>query len=85
MIVCLRCENDTRTTALVTADGRELLVAGTLATDPQPISAQVCSACGFIQLFAPQPIGNGTMALESEERVPVTLGELVGEPTTPAA
>jgi hypothetical protein len=85
MIICLRCENDTRTSALVTADGRELLVAGTIGTDPQPISAQVCTACGFIQLFAPQPTGDSLTMREAAQAQPVTLEDLVGEPTTPAA
>ncbi|MBC8162780.1 MAG: hypothetical protein H7Z42_16335 [Roseiflexaceae bacterium] len=54
MIRCAKCDNDTRTTTLVTAMG-DVMVAGTIATDPQPISAQVCSACGYIELYAPQP------------------------------
>ncbi|HEU5087579.1 MAG TPA: hypothetical protein VFT99_09045 [Roseiflexaceae bacterium] len=54
MISCLRCENETRTSELVTAQG-PVMVAGTLGTEPQPVIAQVCTACGFIQLFAPHP------------------------------
>lgn len=53
MIRCAKCDNDTRTTKLVTAMG-DVLVAGTISADPQPISAQVCSACGYIELYAPQ-------------------------------
>ena len=55
MIRCSRCENDTRTSELITAQG-PVMVAGTLGTEPQPVIAQVCTACGFIQLFAPHPI-----------------------------
>jgi NMD protein affecting ribosome stability and mRNA decay len=84
MILCLRCGNETRTTAVVTSDGRELVVAGTIARDPQPISAEVCSACGFVQLFAPQPFQEGQQLTEAA-REPVTLGELVGEPSPPVA
>jgi hypothetical protein len=54
MIRCSRCDNETRTSELVTAQG-PVMVAGTLGTEPQPVIAQVCTACGFIQLFAPQP------------------------------
>lgn len=53
MIRCPKCDNETRTTKLVTAMG-DVMVAGTIGTDPQPISAQVCSACGYIELYAPQ-------------------------------
>ena len=55
MIRCAKCDNDTRTSGLVTAGG-EVLLAGTIGADPQPIVAQVCSACGYIELYAPQPI-----------------------------
>jgi len=52
MIRCPKCENDTRTSSLMTAQG-EVMLAGTLSTDPQPILAQVCTACGYIELYAP--------------------------------
>jgi predicted nucleic-acid-binding Zn-ribbon protein len=55
MIRCAKCDNDTRTSGLVTAGG-EVLLAGTIGTDPQPIVAQVCTACGYIELYAPQPL-----------------------------
>jgi len=55
MIRCAKCDNDTRTSNLITPMG-EVLVAGTIATDPQPVIAQVCTACGYIELYAPQPI-----------------------------
>lgn len=79
MIMCLRCDNETRTTAVVTEAGEALAVAGTISRDPQPLSANVCVACGFVQLFAPQPIGD-TIAEERAEEAPqpVTIGDLVG-------
>ena len=55
MISCAKCDNDTRTSGLVTAAG-EVLLAGTIGADPQPIIAQVCTACGYIELYAPQPL-----------------------------
>jgi predicted nucleic-acid-binding Zn-ribbon protein len=55
MIRCVKCDNDTRTSGLVTADG-PVMLAGTIGTDPQPVIAQVCTACGYIELYAPQPI-----------------------------
>jgi predicted nucleic-acid-binding Zn-ribbon protein len=66
MIQCAKCDNDTRTSGLVTAAG-EVLLAGTIGTDPQPIVAQVCSACGYIELYAPQPLRRGeTQANEQQ-------------------
>ena len=52
MIRCPKCENDTRTSGLVTSQG-DVMLAGTIGTDPQPILAQVCTACGYIELYAP--------------------------------
>jgi predicted nucleic-acid-binding Zn-ribbon protein len=54
MINCAKCDNETRTSGLVTASG-DVMLAGTIGTDPQPILAQVCTACGYIELYAPQP------------------------------
>ena len=54
MLRCPKCDNDMRTSKLVTAMG-DIMVAGTIGSDPQPISAEVCSACGYIELYAPQP------------------------------
>ena len=36
MIRCPKCDNDTRTSSLVTAQG-EVMLAGTIGSDPQPI------------------------------------------------
>jgi hypothetical protein len=42
------------------------MLDGTIGTDPQPIIAQVCTACGFIELFAPIPLANEQRIAESE-------------------
>lgn len=80
MIRCPKCDNDTRTTKLVTAMG-DVMVAGTIGSDPQPISAQVCSACGYIELYAPQPFeqpehaaSEQAVPLEGLESIPVASG-----------
>ena len=80
MIRCAKCDNDTRTSSLVTAAG-EVLVSGTISADPQPIIAQVCTACGYIELYAPQPISRPETAAAQEE--PVVLETI--ETPVPAA
>jgi predicted nucleic-acid-binding Zn-ribbon protein len=70
MIRCAKCDNDTRTSSLVTAAG-EVLLSGTLGTDPQPIIAQVCSACGYIELYAPLPLGRGQEVAHEDQLVPL--------------
>ena len=45
MIRCVRCDNETWTSELVTASG-PVMVAGPRGSQPQPISAHVCTACG---------------------------------------
>jgi predicted nucleic-acid-binding Zn-ribbon protein len=67
MIRCAKCDNDTRTSGLMTASG-EVMLAGTIGTDPQPIVAQVCTACGYIELYAPQPLTRQERAAEQPER-----------------
>lgn len=69
MIRCAKCDNDTRTSGLVTAQG-EVMLAGTIGADPQPILAQVCSACGYIELYAPQPIEQPARAESESLRMP---------------
>jgi predicted nucleic-acid-binding Zn-ribbon protein len=81
MIRCAKCDNDTRTSALVTAQG-EVMLAGTIGTDPQPILAQVCAACGYIELYAPQPISQPEATGERAE-LPEAVG--VAEAPVPAA
>jgi predicted nucleic-acid-binding Zn-ribbon protein len=68
MIKCAKCDNDTRTSNLVTAQG-EVMIGGTIGTDPQPILAQVCTACGYIELYAPQPINRPEAAKAAEEHL----------------
>lgn len=71
MIRCTKCDNDTRTSGLVTAAGAVLL-AGTLGADPQPIIAQVCTACGYVELYAPQPLGRGETAAQADQAIHLT-------------
>jgi predicted nucleic-acid-binding Zn-ribbon protein len=77
MIRCAKCDNDTRTSSLVTAGG-EVLLAGTIGADPQPIVAQVCSACGYIELYAPQPISRAETSIQGEN-----LARAEGSPSAP--
>jgi hypothetical protein len=51
---------------LITAAG-EVLLAGTISADPQPIVAQVCTACGYIELYAPLPLNQTEIVSELEE------------------
>jgi predicted nucleic-acid-binding Zn-ribbon protein len=78
MIRCVKCDNDTRTSGLMTASG-EVMLAGTIGTDPQPIVAQVCTACGYIELYAPQPLSRPESVAEQPERT-----EAVAESPIPA-
>jgi hypothetical protein len=52
------------------------MLAGTIGTDPRPILAQVCTACGYIELYAPltldQPETN-----QIEESLPISAPEMV--------
>lgn len=61
MIRCAKCDNDTRASELLTAQG-PVMLAGPQGSAPQPILAQVCTACGYIELYGPQPL------VEPEER-----------------
>ena len=73
MIRCPKCDNDTRASSLVTAQG-DVMLAGTIGTDPQPILAQVCTACGYIELYAPLQLDQPETR-QREEYVPVPSGE----------
>lgn len=53
MIMCSKCNNETRTASLLSAMG-DIMVSGPAGSSPLPISAQVCVACGHIDLYAPQ-------------------------------
>ncbi|HJZ48428.1 MAG TPA: hypothetical protein VKE41_14725 [Roseiflexaceae bacterium] len=75
MIRCPKCDNDTRTSSLVTAQG-EVMLAGTIGTDPRPILAQVCIACGFIELYAPLQLDKPE-ASRAEEEAPAAMPGVV--------
>ena len=66
MIRCPKCDNETRTSGLVTAHG-DVMLAGTLSADPRPILAQVCSACGYIELYAPLQLDQPEQSRAVEE------------------
>lgn len=83
MIQCTKCNNETRTAALVVALG-EVMVTGPGGTAPLPISAQVCVACGHIDLYAPQLFEQPQAVEESAVR-PVTLEEALAPGVTTAA
>jgi predicted nucleic-acid-binding Zn-ribbon protein len=69
MISCPKCDNDTRTSGLVTAQG-DVMLAGTIGTDPRPILAQVCTACGYIELYAPLTLEQPEASRAEEIAVP---------------
>ena len=75
MISCPKCDNDTRTSSLVTAQG-DVMLAGTIGTDPRPILAQVCTACGYIELYAPLTLDQPEASL-AEESAPISAPEMV--------
>ena len=75
MIRCPKCDNDTRTSSLVTAHG-EVMLAGTIGTDPRPILAQVCTACGYIELYAPLQLDQPEIS-RAEEELPIAAPEVV--------
>lgn len=75
MIRCPKCDNDTRTSSLVTAQG-EVMLAGTIGTNPRPILAQVCTACGYIELYAPLQLGQPEKSRAAEEE-PVAAPEVI--------
>lgn len=64
MIRCPRCDNETWATQLTTPNG-PVMLSGPRGTPPQPISAQVCVACGHIDLYGPQSMLDGTAVGET--------------------
>jgi hypothetical protein len=64
MIRCSRCDNETWATQLVTEHG-PVMLAGPRGSAPQPVSAQVCVACGHIELYGPQPVVDEAAVTES--------------------
>ena len=75
MISCPKCGNDTRTSGLVTAQG-DVMLAGTIGTGPRPILAQVCTACGYIELYAPLTLEQPEVG-QAEESIPNSAPEMV--------
>jgi predicted nucleic-acid-binding Zn-ribbon protein len=80
MIQCAKCGNDTRTSELATPAG-PVALAGTIGTDPQPILAQVCIACGFIELYAPQPVSDALGISRQQEALEEPVPLAAPEPT----
>ena len=73
MITCTRCNNETWASELVTPNG-PVMLAGPRDTPPQPIVARVCTACGYVELYGPQPvIDEAVRAEESEARATVAV------------
>jgi len=83
MVECTKCGNETRTAALLVPMG-EVLVSGPGGTEPLPISAQVCVACGHIDLYAPQTFEQPQKQRAAEE-APLSLEETAPAPGVPAA
>jgi hypothetical protein len=62
---------------LVTTQG-DVMLAGTIGTDPQPILAQVCSACGYIELYAPLQLDQPVASRQEEQlATPATAPETI--------
>jgi|HigsolmetaAR201D_1030396.scaffolds.fasta_scaffold72681_1 hypothetical protein len=76
MIMCSKCNNETRTAALLSPMG-DIMVTGPAGSPPLPISAQVCIACGHIDLYAPQSFENSELI--EQERVPEPIPETAPE------
>lgn len=81
MVQCTKCGNETRTASLLVPMG-EVLVSGPGGSEPLPISAQVCVACGHIDLYAPQTFEQPKRVVEEE---PVPLEEAQPAANIPTA
>lgn len=82
---CPKCTNTMATSALITPNGVEIMVAGTIATGPRPLSAQVCSACGFTELYAAQFTEDVRQAqAEAETIAEIEAAAEVAPPAEPA-
>lgn len=79
-IQCSKCGNETRTAKLLVPMG-EVTVTGPAGIQPLPISAQVCVACGHIDLYAPQSFELAEQKREEPQAIP--LGVLVGQEEAP--
>ena len=81
LIQCPRCGNETRTAQLLSPLGK-ITVSGPAGSNPLPISAQVCVACGHIDLYAPQSFD---LPEQQKHAEPVTLPDMLGEILPPVA
>jgi hypothetical protein len=54
------------------------MVSGPAGSDPLPVSAQVCVACGHIDLYAPQRFEQPDRAKVEAEQ-PIAIEELFGD------
>ena len=70
MVLCSKCNNETRTASLLSPMG-EITVSGPGGSEPLPISAQVCVACGHIDLYAPQYFEQPQVEEQRERLVPI--------------
>lgn len=78
MMRCGKCDNETWASELVTANG-PVMLAGPRNSEPQAIMARVCTACGYIELYGPQPAVDqvavtDARATESLDLMPIPTG-----------
>ncbi|GEM_PF-1972137 len=78
-IQCNKCGNETRTAKLLTPMG-EITVSGPAGSQALPVSAQVCVACGHIDLYAPQSF---ELADHQQEKQAAPRGSLVTNDEAP--
>lgn len=71
MILCSRCNNETWNSQLVTEHG-PVMLAGPRNSAPQPVAARVCTACGHIELYGPQPVVDAEAVSDPAEAEPIT-------------
>lgn len=81
MIRCAKCDNETRASELVTAQG-PVMLSGPQGSPPQPVLAQACTACGYIELYGPQPLVEPENRVAAAEPEPL---ELIPAPAPQAA
>lgn len=82
MITCTRCDNETWASELLTSGG-PVMLAGPRGGPAQPIVARVCTACGYIELYGPQPIVDQPARATAAEVEPASTPAPVPIPTTP--
>jgi predicted nucleic-acid-binding Zn-ribbon protein len=72
MIYCAKCNNETRLSELLTSAG-PVMISGPANSAPQPLIAQACTACGYVELYAPQPLMDSTTVAIQEEAIAPAL------------